>query len=458
MGWAQCSSRTFLRMISGQVYPLDGSVDRPIGQGLPESRRDRGRGDYPLSGGCHARGAVLTSQGEQLIVAETTNATRVERDGMRFAQRLNGIALRGLAFMYRPATREFVQTARGVATTEGPALVPEGVNLRYAAIAALGLAHVPEPTQREVLGGDTIADLMADVTRRALTHEDPGAVAIAAWAAAEVAGEKTPELAQRMATWLRGEDPLPTVSVAWMLTAAVAGRDDAGTDEVAELALARLLAAQGPASLFPHGIPARSAGRLRSHVGSFADQVYPVQALARFAARSGSATALAAANACAARICELQGEQGQWWWHYDVRDGSVVEPYPVYSVHQHAMAPMVLLDLAESGGEDHTDSARLGVSWLQTHPEVFEELVDDQHGVIWRKVGRRELRKAARGVNAATTSLRPGLRLPGLDALLPPGKVDRECRPYELGWLLYAWRRPSGQSLLALSTSAVGSQ
>jgi len=22
---------------------------------------------------------------------------------------------------------------------------------------------------------------------------------------------------------------------------------------------------------------------------------------------------------------------------------------------------------------------------------------------------------------------------------MPPGRVDYECRPYELGWLLYAW-------------------
>jgi hypothetical protein len=38
-----------------------------------------------------------------------------------------------------------------------------------------------------------------------------------------------------------------------------------------------------------------------------------------------------------------------------------------------------------------------------------------------------------------TTALRPGLHLPGLDRAFPPDLIDHECRPYELGWLLYAW-------------------
>ena len=33
----------------------------------------------------------------------------------------------------------------------------------------------------------------------------------------------------------------------------------------------------------------------------------------------------------------------------------------------------------------------------------------------------------------------PGARLGLLDRTFPPTVVDHECRPYELGWLLYAW-------------------
>lgn len=71
--------------------------------------------------------------------------------------------------------------------------------------------------------------------------------------------------------------------------------------------------------------------------------------------------------------------------------------------------------------------------------EAREELVVEQPPVIWRKVARREPRKLVRGVRAGTTRVRPGMRLPVLGRVLRPGTVDHEYRPYELGWLLYAW-------------------
>ena len=109
-----------------------------------------------------------------------------------------------------------------------------------------------------------------------------------------------------------------------MLTAAVVAAPLGDTTEVADRASERLLAAQGPRGIFAHGLPATSQGRFRAHVGCYADQVYPIQALSRWSAATGNAKALAAANACATRICELQGDDGQWWWHCDVRDGTVV--------------------------------------------------------------------------------------------------------------------------------------
>jgi hypothetical protein len=80
-----------------------------------------------------------------------------------------------------------------------------------------------------------------------------------------------------------------------------------------------------------------------------------------------------------------------------------------------------------------------GLGWLDRRPEVAEPLVSERYAVIWRKVARREPSKATRAISAATTAIRPGLRLPGLNAIFPPNQIDHECRPYELAWLLYAW-------------------
>jgi hypothetical protein len=297
--------------------------------------------------------------------------------------------------------------------------------------------------QKDVLAGTRATELVARTARRAEDCGDPGAMALAAWALAEVNGAYPKQLLDRLAQCVHSARPLATVDLAWIVTATTAVRRE-GTGDLFEVAVHRLLQAQGAEGIFPHVLPARSQSPWRPHVGSFADQVYPVQALARGYALTGDAPLLEAANRTAQRLCDLQGPAGQWWWHYDTRTGGVVERYPVYSVHQHAMAPMVLGDLAVAGGDEHLREVAAGLDWLQGPSETAEELVSERFGVIWRKVGRHEPRKAARAARAASTWLAPGRELPGLDRVLRPGAVDHECRPYELGWLLYAWL-PEGQ-------------
>ena len=353
----------------------------------------------------------------------------------RVAQ-LTALAARGLGAAYDPAADTFAQTVRAVSGPAGVQLCREGRSLRYTAIAALGLSRLPVAAQRAVLDGLTAAEAAALAARRAETSSNPGAVALAVWAAAET-GAFARALIARLRDDIASGRPLPTVDAAWILTAAVKANTLGDTDDLVTMTAALLRRHHGPA--YPHMLPATSSPRWRAHVGSFADQVYPLQALALAGALSADRDLVAHADRIAETIVGAQGPAGQWWWHYDARDGSVVERYPVYSVHQHAMAPMVLLDLWESGGADHRQAIARGLGWLRTHPETLDELVSERHGLIWRKVGRREPRKAARAAGALATSVRPGMRLPGLDLVLPPGQIDHECRPYELGWLLYAW-------------------
>lgn len=349
------------------------------------------------------------------------------------------VAVEGLERMALSGLR-FSHTMRSLGNRNGTGTRPEGDNLRYMIIAAQGLAWTPETTQRNVLHGHAAVDLVLSCVDQAGKLREPGAVALAAWAAGETAGLFSADLFDILQDILADRRVVQTVSCAWALTAALAARHLGDTREVQRLASRRLLDAQAINGLFPHAMPAKAAGMARRHIGSFADQVYPIQALARLGYAENDKVALQAAEACAARIVSLQGSAGQWWWHYDIRDGSVVEGYPVYSVHQHAMAPMALLDLHEAGGCDHRDAVVRGLRWIDSHPETGEPLVSLEDCVIWRKVGRREPPKLARSIAALTTALRTGWHLPWLDIVLPPGKVDRECRPYEFGWMLYAWR------------------
>ena len=353
-------------------------------------------------------------------------------------ERLLITAPRGLSAAYLPEDQQFAQTVRSTMTDEGIQARPTSTNLRYTAMAGLGLSRLPVVQQQQVLAGATAGDVLARAAVRAESSHDPGAVAVTAWALAEAEGRHPTELMQRLSRCLRSNVPLGTLELAWIVTALTAVRLE-GTGDLFEIAVGRLLQAQSPHGLFPHRVPARTMPAWRAHVGSFADQVYPLQALARGYVVTRDDRLLSAANRTAERLCRLQGSAGQWWWHYDTRTGGVVERYPVYAVHQHAMGPMVLMDLAEAGGDDHRQEVAAGLGWLQQVPETAEELISERFGLVWRKVGRREPRKTARAAGAASSWLAPGRGVPGLDRLFPPGVVDHECRPYELGWMLYAW-------------------
>ncbi|KKC38834.1 hypothetical protein WH87_08080 [Devosia epidermidihirudinis] len=349
------------------------------------------------------------------------------------------LAVKGLSRMAMSGMR-FPHTMRSIGNRNGSGTKAEGDNLRYTINVAQGLLWTPISTQRRILGGKTAAELALSCISRAARSDDTGAIALAAWAAAETAGVYAKGLLDLLENALRPGASVETVSCAWTLTAALAARHLGDTRELEKLATDRLLASQSDSGLFPHVTPTSAAGWGRSHVGCFADQVYSIQALARLGYVDRDDRAMRASEACAARIVALQGPAGQWWWHYDTRDGSVVEGYPVYSVHQHAMAPMALLDLQEAGGADHRDALAKGLKWIDERPETKEAMVSVEDGVIWRKVGRSEPPKLVRTISAATTAIKTGWHLPGLDVTMPPGKVDRECRPYEFGWMLYAWR------------------
>jgi hypothetical protein len=363
----------------------------------------------------------------------------VGRNAQERISSLMTLAVDGLAIIYQPGDEYFPHTMRGVRSGEGPALRPEGHNLRYAAIVALGLATVPSPSQRHVLAGNDASQLARSVAARAIGNQDPGVIALAAWAAAEAAGEFSAALFDDLTIRVGSNLPMATVDTSWALSAAIAARNLGDTSALASTLADRLLAAAGSNGVFPHTLPAVAQSKIRRHVGCFADQVYPIQALSRWFMVSQDPAALAAANKCAQIIVDRQGPEGQWWWHYDVRNGAVVEGFPVYSVHQHAMGPMALHELQEAGGDDHAAAIALGLRWLDTHPEVIDELICERLSVVWRKVGRHEQRKIVRRMASLGTAAIPGFRLPFVDRVWPPGRIDYECRPYELGWLLYAW-------------------
>ncbi|WP_193511239.1 hypothetical protein [Streptomyces griseoloalbus] len=374
---------------------------------------------------------------------------RDEPSLLPLAQRLLSLAESGLPAMLLPGQEAFAFTMAGTKAPDGSwSLERRGTSTRYAAITALGVRHLPEDRQRVVLAGRTAQEFTGSLVESLPSVTNLGDAALIAWAAAETGHPKLSDALAGVEALDDHDRPQYTVEAAWVLSALAAARDSADVERPLAAARDRLLRARiGNGPLFPHATGPGLVPWYRAHVSCFADQTYPLQALARaHAGGDGDPEALAASEACAARLCELQGEGGQWWWHYDARTGGVVEGYPVYSVHQHAMAPTALFDLADAGGSDFGASIRKGLRWmtdvpeLAGHPAAQEPLIVDGLSVTWRKVYRGDPKKAVRAARGLSTRAVPGLRLTPLDRVYRPLSVDHECRPYELGWMLHAWQ------------------
>lgn len=362
-------------------------------------------------------------------LSEAKNGSETEG---RSVLNLRAMAIRNLERMYLPAERLFVFRLRR--TQNG--VRPEGISRRYTAIALIGLARESAADVSSALHGHTLGKVVERLKANIEDVQNLGDVALAFWAACATGDPDRESLRKRLATLVSVEQPQPMVELSWALTA-LCHESEQSMDELRDRIARRLLSAfSRKTGLFP-ALVGRDG--FRSHVACFADLVYPIQALSLYKELSGDQRALDAAARCAETICRLQGAAGQWWWHYDRRTGEVFERYPVYAIHQDAMAPMALFAVRDAGGPDCDKAIRRGLDWLWSAPEINGSLIDHSNDLIWRSVTRRGTSKSFRAAQALASLIHPGLKVPGLDTLFPPVAIDYEDRPYHLGWLLYAW-------------------
>jgi hypothetical protein len=195
---------------------------------------------------------------------------------------------------------------------------------------------------------------------------------------------------------------------------------------------------QGEDGVFGHMSTKNSlAGRLRGQIGSFADQIYPIYAMSKFAKVFQVEDPLGPALKCATEVCRAQGESGQWWWLYDTRSGQVSSRYPVYSVHQHGMAPMGLFAVEKATGRCFKQFIYKGLGWIYGTNELGVDMRDAAQNLIWRCIvpGNSQKKYWQIALNI--------VRSPEQDIQARSLKILCEQRPYEFGWLLFAFARNS---------------
>ncbi len=177
---------------------------------------------------------------------------------------------------------------------------------------------------------------------------------------------------------------------------------------------------------------------MRQRFSSFATQTYLTLACYRYGDTFGDERATALANNCARTLIRLQGPNGEWPWFFDSFRGVVLDYYEVYSVHQYGMAPAFLEWAERHQVEGAREALVKGFNWVLGQNQLgISMLVPDLRLSIRSQVRKGELKtssfRAARAIKNAALMREA--------QFVAPAQLDlrRECRSYELGWILWSF-------------------
>jgi hypothetical protein len=358
------------------------------------------------------------------------------------------LAVRGLVLMLDMQRRLFCYRLKK--TDQG--MVQEGISYRYTAMTLMGLHRLQQAGA--TLPFDTKSILEALLSDLAWV-DNVGDLGVLLWLCSVVCPERLSQLEPRLELQsalrrFRGARQGVTMELAWFLTglsywAQVCPEKRMPLTPLCFDTYKILTKNQGKRGFFGHlSTTASLAGMARGRIGSFADQVYPIYGMAQFAKAYQHEEAAKRALKCARGICEEQGQLGQWWWHYDAPTGRVVDGYPVFSVHQHAMGPMTLFKLGDVLQQNYDEWIYKGLRWINSCNELGYNMEDQANGVIWRCIFRSR-RSLGRYLRAPLGRPAGAIQHESPEDL----KILFECRPYELGWLLYAFAGRTRQSPVA---------
>jgi hypothetical protein len=345
----------------------------------------------------------------------------------------------GLAFDAQQALFSYSSTLDAQGRIVNDFRRPE--SLRYTINTYLGLAEA----QRHGLAPEWLPRPVEDQVRAFLAlHEDevtnPGdrGLLLVLLAATDPSHPAVHRSLRKVASAVGGTQRLTLnlQDLAWMLWGAASHPDDAAARQVADhtFEFVRVLYTT------PSGVPRHSLARYRSHIVSFGSLVYYLRALHEY----GSPQAQELLAAGRKRVLALQDHDGAWPWMIDVRTATAFDRYPIFTVHQDSMAMLFLFEAERAGADGATAAIERSVRWNLGANELGARMVlSDPHPWIYRSIERTEraprIRRYLRGLGRPPKTAPP--RAPSL-------RINRECRSYHLGWVLYAWSEPARRAQL----------
>lgn len=364
----------------------------------------------------------------------------VSTDDGSFLTEFVSMALRGLATLYDEQQKLFTYRIQQGHLT----MMPLTWSIAYTAMTLIGLIKASQHDWNEFFFIDEAETLQA-LVRELDRVGRLGDLGLILWADAYCEGNHWQAVLGAVKQWLNEGmlERTTTMELAWLLTGLSYTYQRSGHDgDVEKLAMVLHEAISNNfnrnTGLFRHRYTGNWPGGIRDQISNFADQIYAIYALSTFYEVFDRPESLQLGLQCAHRLCELQGGQGQWWWHYNARRGGIASRYPVFAVHQDGMAPMALFKLSDVSGQDFHQAIHRGLSWLFGANELGLRIVDWDQSVVWRSIERTLPAAYLRYFSIALTEVGWAGAARLFDSV-PTFKLNYEMRPYHLGWVLYAF-------------------
>ncbi len=184
-------------------------------------------------------------------------------------------------------------------------------------------------------------------------------------------------------------------------------------------------------------LPKHSCGPRGAFV-SFGGIAYFLMAIEHYARAFDDAAKTILFKKAVARVMRLQGDNGEWPWFIDSSSGNIMDWYQLYSVHQDSMAMLFLLPAMVLGVKGSESAIRKSFSFLFGDNQLRKPLIQTEPFFIFRSIRRKNeiaerpcrlLRSIGNKIFNKCSSLADSRSL----------EINKECRSYHLGWILYAW-------------------
>ena len=233
-----------------------------------------------------------------------------------------------------------------------------------------------------------------------------------------------------------GTAALTLQDASWMLWGAVAlaRHEVADAERVAAIVLRDVRA-----SLFNRDslLPRHINRAYRRNSVSFGGVTYFLRALYEYADCFGDENAGSLFRAGLSRIQRIQAPCGEWPWLIDARTATPIDRYPVYSVHQDSMSMLFLLPALDLGLAGVRESIERSYSWVLGNNAIATPMIVDKPFFRYRSLERRGgLQRPRRYVRSLPGLVYLARRHPAPRSGV---RINRECRSYEMGWVVFAW-------------------